>query len=133
MSEPDTNIPVEDPAEFAKPWRWLSLATAGSIAVLVAFHRLDLSDPWAAPSLILLALELAPLFVIATLVRSGARKRIVVAMLLAMTYVAHAALIASSPGSRVLGSVEFLLALALFGSLFVIGRALLAEERRLNP
>lgn len=133
MSEPDTNIAIGNPAEIAILWRKLTLAIATLLAVLIAVHRLDSDAPLTAAHFVLLAIELTPCVIVALLVRAGARKRVVVAMLFAMTYVAHAALVAASPDSRWLGTFELLVAMALFGALFVVGRELLAEERRLNP
>ncbi len=133
MSEVHTSTLVDDPAGLARPWRWLSIAIATVMAVLVVSNRIEASEAWAMPAILLLVFELAPLVAVVALARVGARKGVVVAMLLGMLYVAHAALIATSPDSRWLGGLELLLALALFGSLFMVGRALLAEERRLNP
>lgn len=133
MSEADANIPIDAPADIARGWRRASVAIAALIAAVVITHRVDFNDPGNTVSLLLLAFELLPVLIVASLVRSAARKGIVLAMLLGMFYVAHATIIATGPDSRSLGGLEFILSLGLFGALFVVGRALLAEERRLNP
>lgn len=110
-------------------WRFASVAVALTLAGAIAWYRLGVTG--VNPGWVFI--ELLPLAVTLPLMLGGKRKGTVVSMLVGMLYTVNASFIATSVDGRLLGVVAIVATVALFGTLFMLGKRQLADERAENP